>query len=246
MKPSLNQSHGRDTLHTKLLTDSPVSERTAFDTNSVETVKETNQSVCSVDDFTGGPIYQNQSFAVQSEQHNFDQNIDFNRSITATPADSSCGFHNTLSVLEDHLNKNKTLNLCEKQIEHLLVQNKYDVVQHDNSLIDIPINIHENSITIVKNDSNSNDKKFTSPLDQKLAEIGRQNSMWDKAIPSDHLKYSSALVDSRLLAKQSTEGVQDLNEYIYHVARLRNGQLYLRVRRSLCLDQGILNYCIDS
>lgn len=227
IKTNSNQSHMANehhTLHTKLLSNATCIVET--DSTNVNT---TDQSFCSLDDFTGGPIYNNQSSELQLKQHSCDQNTELNSSITTTPADSSGGFHNTLSVLECHLNKNKNPNLSQQQIEYLLLHRK-DIAIHNNGYIDIPID---------KSSSSVNDGNFQSLFELELEAMDRLQSMWDKNIPPDNLESSSVSPDLHLSSTQTEQSVPKSNEYIYHVARSRNGQLYLRVRRSSCLDQGI-------
>lgn len=196
-----NQSNNRDehhTLHTKLLADS---------SNDDKMELSMDESICSMDDFTGGPICDDQ-FDVQSKQHICDNNTNFNRSITTSPADSSGGFHNTLSVLEHHLNKKKYHNLSQQLLS----------VDHN--------------ITNIKNDSHLMDEKISRPFELELEAIERLYSVWNKTKPTDNSESPS---------KQTEDNVPNSNEYIYHVARSRSGQLYLRVRRSLHLDQGMMN-----
>lgn len=233
--------HEHHTLHTKLLTDSACTEET-----DIKNVNKTDQSICSLDDFTGGPIYNNESSVLQ---HSCDQNTELNRSITTTPADSSCGFHNTLSVLECHLNKNKYPNLSQQQIEYLLLHRK-DITIHNNSYIDIPIDkrrlpsVNDN-FTNKKSDSCINDENFSSLFELELEAMDRLHSMYDKEMPPVNSETSSSSADLLLSSKQTEENVPNSNEYIYHIARSRSGQLYLRVRRNSCSDQGTLN-CVNS
>lgn len=216
MEPSLNQSHSQYTLHTKLLIDDSVLDRKTF-AHSIEDVNATDRPALSSDDFSGGPI-------------------------CPAPADSSCGFHNTLSVLESHLNKNFTSKLSQQQIENLLLENK-DVVRHHISFIDVPINDQRlpsisDNIANKKNKYSTNDEKLSSSFEHKVEE---NSSVWDK-VSAINPQCSSLPTHSSLSTEQTDPNVQDPNDFIYHVAKSRSGQLYLRVRRSFHLDQGILIY----
>lgn len=220
--------------------------------SEVDEVDHHNQ--CSLDDFIGGPI--NDEHSLNSPQ-NRDQNVDFNRSITATPADSSCGFHNTFSVLEKHLNKTKYLKLNQKQIEYLLLHNKDLAVQND-TYIDIPIN-DRRSLHAVNglfngsmNDDNGwnfDDEESPSHLELELEAMDRLRSMWNEEMlanskvenderDSSPTPFDSSLIEEFYQQDNHSIGVQSSNEYIYHVAKARDGQLYIRVRRNLRLDQG--------
>lgn len=232
-KATLFQSNNRDehnTLHTKLLKDSAC-------TNKIE------QSFFPMDDFTGGPICTDESNDLQTKQYSCDQNTEPNRSITTTPADSSCGFHNTLSVLESHLNKTKYPNLSQQQIEYLLLHRK-DVAIYNNSYIDIPINndnqrfVDDNFINI-NSDSSTKNENPSSLFELELEAMDRLNSMCDKEITSENFVTSNSSADLPMSSEQIEENVP--NEYIYHIARSRSGQFYLRVRRNSRSDQGTLH-----
>lgn len=216
-------------------------------------------SACSLDDFIGSPINEYHLICSQTNRQFQDQDSDFNRSITATPADSSCGFHNTFGVLEKHLSEHNYLWLSQKQIDYLLLQNK-DLAVHDDNYVDIPIRGCQSLHTVnglvngTMNDLSSwdvNDEDPPSHLELELEAMNRLRSMWNEEIfpkntdKNDGIE-SSPPFDSPLIEKfyhqdNRTFGVQNSNEYIYHVAK-RNGQLYIRVRRNLRLDQGKYEY----
>lgn len=217
---------------------------------------------CLLDDFIGGPIGDEQPLGLHI---NNNRNDEHNRSITATPADSSCGFHNTFSVLRKHLNKNKYLQLSQRQIENLLLKNK-DLLVHNDTHIDIPINDYH-SLRDVYDLSNSymngvnfiNLKKEESPihLELELEAMDRLRSIWNIEMisnskeenekrESSHIPFDSSMIKE--FYQQTC--VQNSNEYLYHVAKSRDGKLYIRVRRNLRLDRGeknkIILYCIYS
>lgn len=260
-----NKIDEQDEYHTlftkRLLNDTSMNSTTRCSTND-EVDHYNHQSACSLDDFIGGPIDEEHSFSLQSKHPLHDQSIDFNRSITATPADSSCGFHNTFSVLEKHLNKNKYLRLSQKQIEHLLLQNKNLTVHNDN-YIDIPIMSDDGSLHAVNefvnssmNDTygwNVNDEESPSHLELELEAMERLRSMWtkegfdcDKNDNADereslYTPCDTSLIEELYQQDSCSDGVPKSNEYIYHVAK-RNDQLYIRVRRNLRLDQGKIHF----
>lgn len=228
IKMTSNQSNNVDeqhTLHTKLLSVATCAVET-----DLNNVNKSDQSFCSLDDFTGGPIHNNQSSELHLKQYSCDQNTELNSSITTTPADSSGGFHNTFSVLECHLNKNKRPNqLSQQQIEYLLLHRK-DIAIHNNIYIDIPIDD--------ANKKSINDENFPSLFELELEAMDRLQTMWAKN-QSDNVESLPVSSDLHLSLTQTVQNEPKPNEYIYHVARSRNGQLYLRVRRNSCLDQGI-------
>lgn len=259
------KNDGQDEYHTlftkRLSNASSIGNMNSTNCSGMDEVDHHNQSACSLDDFIGGPIDDNeQSFNLQSKQKDCDQNADFNRSITATPADSSCGFHNTFSVLEKHLKKTKYLKLNQQQIEYLLLQNK-DLAIHNETYIDIPIPINDRrsllSVNGLFNSSmndthgiNLYDEESPSHLELELEAMDRLRSMWNEEMltneqiksderPPSTTPFDSSLVEEFYQQDSSSIGVQSSNEYIYHVAKSRDGQLYIRVRRNLRLDQGM-------
>lgn len=212
-----------------------------------------NRKACSLEDFIGGPIDDDHSFNLPSKHH--DESSHLNRSITSTPADSSCGFHNTFSVLEKHLNKNKCLRLNQQQVEYLLLQNK-DLAVYSDCYIDIPIesdgsfrsvNSLVNSALNSVNDWDICDEEIPNLFGLELEAMERLRSVLSEAsttnymIESDRNKSPPTNQTSSFVEKfyqQDGMGSENSNEYIYHVAKSRNGQLYIRVRRNLLLDQG--------
>lgn len=226
------------------------------------------QSFYSMDDFIGGPLseeYLSFDYGRQSNssrQSNSDRNSDFLRSITTTPADSSCGFHNTFSVLEKHLNKNKTqFKLSQRQIEYLLMQNRNAAVQND-VYIDIPI-ADDHSLHTINGSVNGSMKDSTlfdyeeppSLFELEFEAMGRLRAMWGDSFNQtvNEFDFGENENESPNMTNNKSSLVEELyqqdetdfskngrtgNEYIYHVAKSRNGQLYIRVRRNLRLDQG--------
>lgn len=209
---------------------------------------------CSLDDFIGGSIDDEKSM---NSPKNYNQNDEHNRSITSTPADSSCGFHNTFSVLEKYLNKNKYPKLSQKQIENLLLKNKDLIVHNDTCIcIDIPLN-DQHSLRDVNNLSNNcmNDVNVSSSEEEEthndleVDSMDRLRSIWNKEMQpnrkdetekreSSYTSFDSSLMEELYQQNEYSTCVQNSNEYIYHVAKSRDGQLYIRVRRNLRLDQG--------
>lgn len=211
-----------------------------------------NHAALCLNDFIGGPI---EEHLINLMKQNI-QSVELNRSITSTPADSSGGYHNTFSVLEKHLNKNKYQRLNQKQIEYLLLLNK-DSNVNNHSYIDIPIEDHQilqsvNNLTNSSmNDSSAwidNDDVFSSHLELKLEALDKLRSMWgDNALESVNIQNANEGIsplpsDSSSVEtchqQDNTEAVRNSNEYIYHVAKTRTGQIYIRVRSNLQLDRG--------
>lgn len=224
-----------------------------------------NQSFSSLDDFVGGPINDELSIDFGRESKQNECCEDFNRSITATPADSSCGFHNTFSVLEKHLNKNKNFKLSQQQIEYLLLKNRETAVQND-FYIDIPLRDNQ-CFRIVKQliDNNSTNETSNRLNDDNepssLFEIEFEAMEWlrstsnqtvlsnntNESLSGDNLNSTHDELDEAKASLVEEFYQQDDNccrngenndEYIYHVAKSRDGNHYIRVLRNLRLDQG--------
>lgn len=226
------------------------------------------QSFYSMDDFIGGPLseeYLSFDYGRQSNssrQSDSDRNSDLWRSITTTPADSSCGFHNTFSVLENHLNKNKTqFKLSQRQIEYLLMQNRNSAIQND-VYIDIPI-ADDHSLHTINGSVNGtmkdsilfDDAEPPSLFELEFEAMRRLRAMWGDSFNQmvNEFRFGQNENESPNMTNNISSLVEEFyqqdetdfsqngstgNEYIYHVAKSRNGQLYIRVRRNLRLDQG--------
>lgn len=221
--------------------------------NSTDTlcnVDDYNESLQSLDDGGGD---------ASDDRRSTDQQSDCNRSITATPADSSCGFHNTFSVLEEHLNKRPKL--TKRQIEYLLWLNKEASVRNE-LYIDIPITDKQyvravgqtaDDVSIEANNCSAEYVEAAS-----LFELEIEAMEWlQSSGHATHFNESSgtASVDASYAEEFDTNAslveefyqqdadcvdghATSANEYIYHVAKTRNGQHYIRVLRNLRLDQG--------
>lgn len=256
------------TLFTKRLPATPLESELNSTVTSINNDSE-YQSFYSMDDFIGGPLseeYLSFDYGRHSnssrQSNNFDRDSDFLRSITTTPADSSYGFHNTFSVLEKHLNKNKTqFKLSQQQIEYLLMQNRKSAVQND-IYIDIPIADDDSLHTIngsvngsMKDSTLFDDEEPPSLFELEFEAMGRLRAMWgdsfNQTMNENDFRQNenespnmtnniSSLVEEFYQQDETDFGKNGNtgNEYIYHVAKSRNGQLYIRVRRNLRLDQG--------
>lgn len=180
---------------------------------------------------------------------------EYNRSITATPADSSCGFHNTFSVLEEHLNKRPTLS--QHQIEYFLWLNKEATIRND-QYIDIPITDRQYFHAVENGSADvSNDRSCEYNEPSSLFELEIEAMQWlqstghtkrlnestpqkpnNASYDSQSDTYSSLVEEFYQQDEDCTDHATNANEYIYHVAKTRDGQHYIRVLRNLRLDQG--------
>lgn len=224
-----DRSNSRDehyTLHTKLLEDLSIIDRTGLE-KCIPNLDKIDQSICSLDDFTSVSIYDDQSFhALQSKQTSCKNS---NRAITSTPADSSGGFHNTMSILDHHLNKKKHSNRSQDHKKYLMLEKKDDGIPHRkcsrmtfNNNKEFPS--VEHNTNDFKNDSHIYATTISRPYEEESL-----HSVWDKTMPPNNFESPS---------KQTEDNIPN-SKIIYHIARSPSGQLYLRVRRSLHLDQGI-------
>lgn len=223
------------TMYTKRLTNEPNASA-----ESSDVVDHRSQSACSLNDFIGGLLDERPIDLHQKQQTDHDSIYD--RSITATPADSSCGFHNTFSVLEQHLSKSK---LSQQQIENLLLRHRY-VAVHNDSYIDIPINRSPFPIRDV-NVWDVGDADSLTSFDLELEAMERLRL---KSITPTSPIGKSESSDNAFTSTPQAKGYppderdeQSPNEYMYHVAKARNGELYIRVKRNLRLDEGKLGIC---
>lgn len=209
-----------------------------------------NQSTCSTDDFNGGPV----STSITTFHSSNEQIDDLNQSITSHPSDSSFGFHNTFSVLEKQLCLNKQPKLNQKQIEYLLLKNN-DAVVKNPIYIDIPIN-DEWCLRAVSGQANSSlqdtdEDECPSLFELEFEAMQRVKELladketglndWFVESPSiamDQSENSQISINTSLIEDFYQQDGGDYSEYVYHVAKSKEGRIYLRVVRSLLVDKG--------
>lgn len=218
-----------------------------------------NISCCS-DDFTGGPVSSETcatiNISAASAQNN-EQNDKFNQSITSHPSDSSFGFHNTFSVLEKQLNLSKQPKLNQRQIEYIIMKNNDTAVKNP-IYIDIPIN-DEWCLHAVSGQANSSlqdncvDDESPSLFELELEAMERvKQLLGTTAMPCQHsastvdssvevtdeVDYASKVANTSLLEDFYQQDGGEYSDYVYHVAKSKDGHVYLRVVRSLLVDKG--------
>lgn len=220
--------------------------------NSMNCDETDSQNHFFFNDFIGGPI-EGEENRINLINHTFNtQSVD-NRPITCTPADSSCEFHNTFSVLERHLiNSN-----CQRLIEYLLLMNN-DLEVHNDTHIKVemehPMKYHQTLCSFSRlpntifNDSKSDDdllsdfkiefeaSNMQNVSDSKCEYVRNESNDNTESLSSP---FDSSLVET-LYQQDDTNDIVNSNGYIYHVARARTGHLYIRVRRNLHSDRGKL------
>lgn len=179
------------------------------------------------------------------------------QSITAQPSDSSFGFHNTFNVLERQMQLNKQPKLNQKQIEYLLHENNNaNVVLSNPIYVDIPISdeSYHRAISGMANgsfdDANDAPDLFELELEamQRVKQLlhgqmhDSQEDEIDAAATTANRSGSGHMVQNAMHPSLLEDFYQqdggDYSNYVYHVARRKNGQVYLRVVRSLLVDKG--------
>lgn len=238
LKKRIKRIKNRDDHHklqTKLLNfDQSVPNETEIKNNT-----KTDRTIWSLGDFVGDPLCDDHIFDVQSKHRSCDNNTNFDRSITTAPADSSCGFHNTLSVLEHHLNRNK-LPRPRHQHEKYPVFYSKNFAYINNSYYMSADKSRELAVVANEiNDTNMNDGSISRSSELRLESIKSLFSMYNNAMIKGSFESSSVLTTHSPF-KHTANNASNSNEYIYHIARSRSGQLYLRVRRNLHLAQGTI------
>lgn len=191
-------------------------------------------------DFKGGPV-------TDHDETDFGQ-----KSITSNPSDTSFGFHNTFSVLQKQIQTKKQPRLSQRQIEFLLHENNGEAVKNP-IYVDIPIS-DECYLRAISDDANGPFEDGDSPslFELELEAMQRVKQMLvggttgvvggqrhfevTKSNAAEHVRESNP----SLLEDFYQQDGGEYSEYVYHVARSKEGQVYLRVVRSLLVDKGKL------
>lgn len=191
--------------------------------------------------------------------------------ISINPSSSSCGFENTFKILEGQLGKQK---LSRKQIELLLrtsdikknpifidvpITNKERFLraiseEKDDSIFDESDVDESPSFLELELGARQRIKELsaeTSVLsaNEKIV-YGSSESMNEfvHGINSNSSISSEQDLDASLkksvLKEDITQFTGDYPEYVYHVAKGKDGRLYLRVVRSLLVDKGNIFYIL--
>lgn len=198
-------------------------------------------------DFNGGPVIDSTA-EIDSGQ----------RSISSLPSDTSFGFHNTFSVLQRQMQLSKQPKLSQQQIEYLLHENNVAAVQNP-IYVDIPISdeSYHRAISGAANGSfdDANDQPNLFELELEATQRVKQLLHGGDGSAAAYEANDAAAIDDvdcgmkrmpaqicasnpSLLEDFYQQDGGDYSDYVYHVARSKNGQVYLRVVRSLLVDKG--------
>lgn len=190
------------------------------------------------------------------------------KSITSNPSDSSFGFHNTFSVLERQMETKKQPKLSQQQIEYLLYENTDEAVTNPIYVdIPISDESYLRAISGNANESfedNTHDvddingpSLFELELEamQRVKQLLRGGGSGDgaggyvprinDAAPNGDCDNGIKKVPANVRASNPSlledfyqQDGGDYSDYVYHVSRRINGQVYLRVVRSTPVDKG--------
>lgn len=214
-----------------------------------------------------------------NDSHDNDDNDDdgeFNVSITTLPSNSSFGFENTFSVLERQLSLSKQPKLNQQQIEYILMEN-IDTAVKNPIYIDIPIN-DEWCLRAISGQANGsqqaktidpiqNDDSPPSLFDLEIEAMLRVKELLsttdimttDTVDDVDNICTIAPMmvnvnahipINTSLIEDFYQQDGGDYPEYVYHVAKSKDGRVYLRVVRSLLVDKGnatsffFLSHCV--
>lgn len=219
---------------------------------------------CCSDDFIGGPVDEH----APNVSTNFDDSHslsddEFNVSITTLPSNSSFGFENTFSVLERQLSLSKQPKLNQQQIEYILMENNDTAVKNP-IYIDFPIS-DEWFLRAISGQANSSLQATTidpinidagppSLFDLEIEAmlrvkelLGNTANTTTDTVDAGSIRSSASVVteanahipiNTSLIEDFYQQDGGDYSEYVYHVAKSKDGRLYLRVVRSLLVDKG--------
>lgn len=266
-KPAGNDDDDDDdeynTMFTKRLTDASVSQlnSTSDSQHDISCTPERNL------DFKGGPIASVKSLAKCNSTENEDETNLLNSSISQNPSDSSFGFQNTFTVLERQLHLNKQPILNPTQIEYILKRNPSEAVKNP-IYVDVPINaetylraVSSKANSLFEDACSSGCENVDSPslfeleieAMQRCKQLLATHATFELVNESGSGSSSTGPVAMKTIAEQQihTSLIEDFyqqdggdySEYVYHVAKAKDGHLYLRVVRSLLVDKGKKIYC---
>lgn len=219
------------------------------------------RDTCCSDDFFGGPVDENTpNVSTSADDSNALSDDEFNVSITTLPSNSSFGFENTFSVLECQLSLSKQPKLNQQQIEYILMKNNDTAVKNP-IYIDFPIS-DEWFLRAISGQANGSLQATTiDPINvdagpPSLFDLEIEAMLRVKELLANNDTATTDTVDAATSAPMVVEANAhtpintsliedfyqqdggDYSEYVYHVAKSKDGRLYLRVVRSLLVDKG--------
>lgn len=181
--------------------------------------------------------------------------------ISNKPSDSSFGFQNTFEILEKQMIESKQLRLSRNQLELFLNSEKTD-------FLNIPLRPeHLRCISEEGSNFDEDEEKYDKPdlFELELEASKRIYEMFstknsnlddkncdDLKLPLNELLYG---IVPKFKNEENEENVVDFPtkltetttvrdgeypEYLYHIAKGKDGRLYLRVVRSMLVDKGNL------
>lgn len=253
-----------NTVFTKRLSSSSALNQLNSTSHDVEADR---SGACCSDDFTGGPVNENTSKVSTSAHSIEDLDEAFNVSITTLPSNSSFGFENTFNVLERQLSLSKQPKLNQQQIEYILMKSNDTAVKNP-IYIDIPIS-DEWCLRAISGQANGSLQATTiDPINiddgpPSLFDLEIEAMLRVKELLASTDRTSTDTVDAGSTRMAAAPVVVDVNahipintsliedfyqqdggdysEYVYHVAKSKDGRVYLRVVRSLLVDKGKIN-----
>lgn len=185
--------------------------------------------------------------------------------ISKNPSSSSFGFENTFKVLEGQLRGTQKLN--RKQVEHLL---RSSDLRNNPIFLDVPFTSKERFLRAIseeksipdENEQNDEPPSFLElELDardrlRELSSIACTEKQEDEIVNGEHSSMNEFLYGITTTQELETtnfesavkEDIQQLTgeypEYVYHMAKGKDGRVYLRVVRSLLVDKGNFHFIL--
>lgn len=175
--------------------------------------------------------------------------------ITKKPSDSSFGFQNTFEILEKQMIESKQLRLSRNQLESFIDSQKSE-------FLNIPLRPeHLRCISEEGSNFDEDEEKYDKPdlfeleleASKRIYEMFstknsnlNDNSCDDLKSPLNELLYGIVpklnaeenLTFPTNLTETTTVRDGEYPEYLYHIAKGKDGRLYLRVVRSMLVDKG--------
>lgn len=172
--------------------------------------------------------------------------------ISSQPSNTSCGFDNTFKVLEGYLRQPAATG--RKQIENFLQSSEVlrNPIFSDSSRYLRAISeescdeVDEGPPSFLELELDA--RQRIQQLSDSSLSISKESKSNTLDLPMNDLLYGTSSHNATLHPRFETSLVEDVtqhtgesSEYVYHVAKGKDGRLYLRVVRSLLIDKGKVN-----
>lgn len=164
--------------------------------------------------------------------------------VTSTPSNSSKSFDNTFKVLEKQLMYRRLPQLTSEQLNYILSsykndKNKFLFMNVDVELMDQTEHTESDFFELELEAS----RRIREKLQESIHDDGDETCSEDSGMRSEMMDNAGgsacAIRDDDVIVDGNGEKTE-YPEYIYHIAKGKDGRLYLRIVKSLLVDRGLI------